>query len=62
MSHSWLFNSLADLRAYAARNNLPELAEHLDMAIQLAHLELANRAANDTNAPTRDPGPDDDQT
>ncbi len=61
MSHIWLIESLADLRAYAARNNLPALAEHLDTAIQLAHLELANKAANDTHAPKREgaPAPDD---
>ena len=60
MSHFWLIESLADLRAYAARHNLPALAEHLDIAIQLAHLELANKAANESHPPTEEGAPDPD--
>jgi hypothetical protein len=44
VSHLWLIETLADLRAYAAGHGLPALAEHLDTAIELAHLEIANSA------------------
>ncbi len=44
MSHLWLIETLADLRAYAAGHGLPMLADHLETALELAHLEIANSA------------------
>ncbi|WP_296479045.1 hypothetical protein [Roseinatronobacter sp.] len=43
VSHVWLIETLSELRIYAARNGLPELAAHLEQSIHLAHIELAVR-------------------
>lgn len=53
MSQQWLIETLAELQAYAARNAMPALAEHLETAVHLAHLELAN-----ARPPPQDPDPD----
>lgn len=42
LSQFWIIETLSELRLYAARNDLPRLAEHLESAIQVAHVELAN--------------------
>lgn len=57
MSHVWLIESLVELRAYAAQNGLPELARHMELAIQLAHVELALRESIETGSgiPRHDP-------
>lgn len=55
MSHVWLIESLVELRVYAAQSGLPELAKHLDVAIQLAHLEIAMREGGDGAPPTDAP-------
>ena len=49
MSHVWLIESLVELRVYAARNGLCELSKHLDLAIHLAHVELALRESEETH-------------
>ncbi|WP_142080414.1 hypothetical protein [Roseinatronobacter monicus] len=56
MSHVWLIESLVELRTYAAQSGLPELAKHLDGAIQLAHLEITLREGGE--APIASNGPD----
>ena len=43
MSYHWLIESLVELRDYAADNDLPAVAEHLDDALRLAHAEIASR-------------------
>jgi hypothetical protein len=48
VSHVWLIETLVELRIYAVQNGLPALAEHLEMAIQLAHVELALREGDGT--------------
>lgn len=45
VSHLWLIKVLSDLHRYAERNNLPALAEHLETAVQLAHLEIVNTSS-----------------
>jgi hypothetical protein len=56
VSHLWLIEALADLRAYAERHGLPALAEHLETAIDLAQLEIANSGTDGakTGPPDRD--------
>lgn len=41
MSHEWIIESLAELKAYAEQHGWPALAAHLNIAIQIAHLEIA---------------------
>jgi len=56
VSHVWLIESLVELRIYAAQSGLPELAKHLDGAIQLAHLEITLGEGDE--APIATSGPD----
>ena len=44
MSHTWILDVLADLKAYARRNDLGALAEHLDDTRHVAVAELARVA------------------
>ncbi len=41
MSHEWIIESLAELKAHASREGLPALAEQLDIAIRVALIETA---------------------
>ena len=41
MSHDWILDVLADLKAYARKNDLRALAEQLDDAAHVAVVELA---------------------
>ncbi|MGY6547898.1 MAG: hypothetical protein ACXIU7_02660 [Roseinatronobacter sp.] len=43
MSQEWLIEALAEIKAYAEAEELKGLAEELELAIQIAHLELAQR-------------------
>lgn len=61
MPHVWLIESLVELRGYAAQSGLPELAKHLDVAIQLAHLEITMREGRDGERPTDANGGDGQQ-
>ncbi len=54
VTQHWIIEALTDLRLYAAENDLPALAEHLEAAIELAHLELAN-----LDDPPPEPPPED---
>ena len=40
MRHDWIFDVLADLRAYAEENDLPALAEQVKTALLVAELEV----------------------
>jgi hypothetical protein len=40
MGHDWIFDVLADLRAYALANGLPALADKADEALQVATQEI----------------------
>jgi hypothetical protein len=40
MQHDWIFEVLADLQAYAARNGLPLLAAKADEALRVARAEI----------------------
>jgi hypothetical protein len=40
MRHDWIFDVLADLRAYAEQNNLPALAAQVTATLQVAELEI----------------------
>jgi hypothetical protein len=44
MRHEWIFDVLADLRAYAEQNNLPAFAAHITAALRVADLEVAEEA------------------
>ncbi|KIT17650.1 hypothetical protein [Jannaschia aquimarina] len=41
MSKDWIIDVLRDLRAFSADNNLPALAEHMDEALAVASVEIA---------------------
>lgn len=41
MRHDWIFDVLADLRSYALKNGLPELAAQVDVALRVARTEVA---------------------
>jgi hypothetical protein len=45
VSDIWLIETLAGLRDHAAEHGLTHLAERLDEAIDLAHLEIAAQQA-----------------
>lgn len=62
VSHSWLIETLGEVRKYAARNGLPALAEHLEQAIHLAHIEQATLEGQGSEGKKRsngENGPDD---
>ncbi len=40
MRHSWVFDVLSDLQAYACRNDLPRLAEKVELALLEARAEI----------------------
>ena len=42
MGHDWILDVLTDLKAYARANGLPTLAEHLDDACLVAHVEMSS--------------------
>ena len=44
MNHGWILDVLADLKAYARRNGLTELAEQIQGARDVAVVELAARS------------------
>jgi hypothetical protein len=44
MRNDWILDVLADLRTFARENGLPELAERLDDAQQVAVAEIARMA------------------
>lgn len=44
MRHDWIFDVLADLRAYADQNNLPALAAQVAATLQVADLEIKDEA------------------
>ena len=45
MRYEWLISEIEELRDYAARHGLPELAAHLNEARLLALTEIASRKA-----------------
>ena len=62
MSHNWILDVLADLKSFAARNNLTALAEQIDDTILVAATEIASReggaaAAGQGNAASDRKGP-----
>lgn len=44
MRHDWIFDVLADLRAYAEENNLPALAAQVTATLRVADIEVAEQA------------------
>jgi hypothetical protein len=44
MTHGWILDVLADLKAYARKNGLTALAEQLDDTRHVAVAELAQRS------------------
>ena len=49
MRHDWVFDVLSDLHAYACQNDLPRLAEKVELALLEATAEIAG--ALDTGPP-----------
>ena len=45
MRHSWIFEVLSDLRAYATANGLPKLAAKTSEAEEVARAEIALKIA-----------------
>ncbi len=43
MTNEWMIDVLADLRNFAAKQAMLELAEHLDDAILVASIEIRNQ-------------------
>ncbi len=52
MGHEWIFDVLADLRNYALRNGLPELASQVDAAARVARAEIRAAERGDTSGGT----------
>jgi len=50
MKSDWILDVLADLRIFAAENELPRLAEHLIDAELLAHTEICQLHRSNVNA------------
>jgi hypothetical protein len=51
MRHDWVFDVLLDLKSYAMRNDLPQLAASVDQALAVARSEIEaeqDRAASPT--------------
>ena len=46
MRHDWIFDVLADLRAYADLNDLPALAAQVEKTIRVADLEVTDAAGS----------------
>jgi len=44
MTNEWMIDVLADLRNFAAKNAMLELAEHLDDAILVATIEIRDQS------------------
>jgi hypothetical protein len=44
MRHDWVFDVLSDLHDYACQNDLPRLAEKVDLALVEARAEIAGDA------------------
>jgi hypothetical protein len=44
MRHDWVFDVLADLRAYAEENNLPALAAQITATLRVADKKVAEEA------------------
>lgn len=42
MRHDWIFDVLADLRAYAHDNDLPALAAQVTAALRVAEVEITD--------------------
>jgi hypothetical protein len=40
MRHNWIYDVLADLRAYAEQNDLPALAAQVTATLRVADLEI----------------------
>ncbi len=47
MRHDWIFDVLADLRKYADKNDLPEIAAETDRMMAVARRELAALAKSE---------------
>jgi hypothetical protein len=54
MRHDWIFDVLTDLRRYAVKNGMPELAARVDDALAAARAEVQREPVEPTEAaPTR---------
>jgi hypothetical protein len=53
MSHHWILDVLADLRGFARRNDLNELAEHLTGTLALAEAEIGRQGRPPAEAAPR---------
>lgn len=59
MRHDWIFDVLADLRAYAVKNGLPQLAAQVEVALRVAREEIAAEViAGDDDEPDDGMPPD----
>jgi hypothetical protein len=47
MRHDWIFDVLADMRSYALKNGLPELAAQVEATLCVARAEVAAAAVPD---------------
>ncbi len=47
MRHDWILDVLADLRSYASKNGLVQLAAEVDHALDVARHEIAAAERND---------------
>jgi hypothetical protein len=45
MRHDWIFNVLSDLRTYAEKNDLPDVANAAAQALAVAQAEIMARYA-----------------
>ena len=52
MSHDWIIDVLADLRAYAEQNGLAKIAEKTEELLCIARDEIAGDLADGGNGPS----------
>ncbi len=50
MSNEWILDVIADLRAFASKNGLESLADHLHETSMVAALELTSRESQEVPA------------
>jgi hypothetical protein len=49
MAHQWIINVIADLQSYAAANDMPSLAAHLEHTAIIATAEVAAAAGGSSS-------------
>lgn len=51
MTNDWILDVIADLRAFAGKNGLSKLADHLETASEIALIEIASNDTGEKRSP-----------